>query len=314
MKHSLIFLMAFSQLIVTAQKKEQYYDFFWKPSEPGLARYYSTTEKTDSGWLRHDYYISDMTLQMRALYEDADCKVQNGYCVYYHSNGNISTAGRRVHGKREGVCVQYHFNGMMADSATYSNDKPLGSRFRWHRNGYLADSIAHVNDSTDIHFGWFDNGAPESGGYMLDGKFQGKWKFYHRNGALAGEEVYDKGRVISKQYFNEDGSAQPDTAKANTETAFKNGGGDGWRRFLQKNTQWPAGYELANTNLVTVGVSFCVDEEGKLTDIEMWVPFHPVFDKEAIDIIRKSPAWKPAILHNRKMKSWFRQPITFQQE
>ncbi len=313
MRVLMLIFFSFISSAAIGQKTEVYYDFFWQPCEPSLACFYSTLEKTDSGWLRHDYYTSNRMLQMRALYEDIECKIQNGYAIYFYANGNISTAGRRIHGKREGVCVQYHSNGMIADSATYHDDIPVGTRHRWHRNGYPADSIAHLNDSIDVHIRWFDNGSPESGGYILRGKMHGKWRFYHRNGTLAGDELYQNGIVISKTYFNEDGSAQPDTTKANTEASFKSGGETGWRRYLQNKVQWPEGYELANTNMITVGVSFCIDENGKTTDIEMSIPFHPIFDATAMEIIRKSPLWKPAIRNNRKMKTWFSQPITFQQ-
>jgi antitoxin component YwqK of YwqJK toxin-antitoxin module len=161
-----------------------------------------------------------MILQMRALYEDKDCKVQHGYSSYYYANGRIQSFGRRNHGKREGVCVLYYSDGMMLDSATYHDGVPVGSRFRWHRNGYLSDSTVHLNDSMDVQVNWFDNGAPFSGGRFLNGKMHGIWKFYHRNGKLAGEEIYDKGFVVSKTYYNEDGSLQPDTAKANIDAVF----------------------------------------------------------------------------------------------
>jgi hypothetical protein len=88
-----------------AQKKEAYYDFFWKPSSPENSRYYSTVEKTDSGWLRIDYYTHSRSLQMKALYEDQDCKIQNGHGYYFHANGLPSVVGRRIHGKRDGICV-----------------------------------------------------------------------------------------------------------------------------------------------------------------------------------------------------------------
>ena len=78
-------------------------------------------EKTDSGWLRNDYYVSSQRPQMRALYADEACKIQNGNCLYYYANGFPSLIGRRVNNKEEGICMSYHSNGMMADSAVYHN-------------------------------------------------------------------------------------------------------------------------------------------------------------------------------------------------
>lgn len=313
------YCIAISLLLTTvcpAQKTETYYDFYWKPCEPAAARFYGTTEKTDSGWLRKDYYLnsSKATLQMQALYEDADCKVQHGFAVYYYANGKVSAEGRRVHGKREGVCVSYYSNGMMSDSAYWHNDVPLASRFRWYPDGSMGDSITRINDSTTVQISWWEDGTPKAAGYLRNDNLHGKWKFFHRNSQLAAEEVYDNGKVISKNYFNEDGTAQPDTAKANREASFAKGGMDGWRRYLENKIHWPERYKLVNTSMVTVGISFCVNEEGKITEVETWVPFDPVFDNEAMDIIKKSPPWQPALWHNIKIKAYRRQPLTFQQE
>jgi TonB family protein len=291
-----------------------YYDYSWKPCEPGTARFYSVVSKTDSGWLRQDYYINSMQLQMQALYEDSDCKIYNGNAAWYYANGIPSAIGRYSHNKQEGICVRYHPNGMIADSATYRDGKPEGIRLLWHRNGYMSDSIAHINDSTDVQVSWFDDGSLSAAGYLVNGKRHAKWKYYHRNENLAGSIVFDKGIVLSAEYFNVDGSSQPDTSKANMEAGFKNGGIDGWRKYIVKNTHWPHGLKLKNTTLVTVVISFVINEEGKPEDVEVYVPFHPEFDKAAEDIIRKSPVWKPAIAQNRKVKQVFRQPVTFLQE
>jgi hypothetical protein len=37
-------------------------------------------------------------------------------------------------------------------------------------------------------------------------------------------------------------------------------------------------------------------------------------DKIALDVIRKSPLWKPEMDHNRRAKAYLQQPITFLQE
>ncbi|MFN8290245.1 MAG: hypothetical protein U0U70_08315 [Chitinophagaceae bacterium] len=200
----LTMLVIITTTTVIAQKTETWYDYNWKPCEPPMARFYGTVEKTDSGWFRKDYFLHSgkATLQMQALYEDADCKVQHGQTYYYYANGNLQSAGRRVHGKREGICVSYHSNGMMSDSAFWHENVPQGIQFRWHRNGYVSDSINYINNNTRTEVSWWDNGGLAAAGYLQNDNMHGKWKFYHRNGQLAGEEVYDNGKVISKTYFN----------------------------------------------------------------------------------------------------------------
>jgi len=303
------FLLYFGAI---AQKKETYYDFFWQPCAAENARYYSIVQKTDSGWLQSDYFISSGKLQMQALYEDEACKIKNGNCVYFHYNGVPSIVGRFVHGKQDGICVSYFSNGMMSDSALFREGKVVDKRFRWHRNGYIADSITRVNDSTEVQVGWFDNGALAYAGYLVLGKQDGKWKYYHHNGELSSVEIYKKGSRNSAEYFDEKGQQLSDTSSVNREAGFK-GGQKAWIKYLEKNLYWPANLQFTTAAAVTVGVDFLIDEDGKLVDVQVSLPFHPEFDRIALNVIKKSPAWLPAISHNRKIKTYMRQPVTFQQ-
>jgi TonB family protein len=297
-----------------AQKKETFYDFYWKPCAATEARFYSIVQKTDSGWLRKDYYISNKSLQMQALFEDEACKIANGHMYYFHVNGNPSIIGRKLHGKNDGVCVSYHFNGYIWDSAEYKNGRVTGIRYRWYDNGSMSDSISHVNDSMDVQVSWFENGEIESGGYRLHNKLHGKWQFFHRNGKLAAFIVYNKGKAISKEYFKEDGAALSDTSQVNKEASFARGGLAGWKKYLERNLQWPSNLKFTNGYMATVGVTFSINEEGKVDDIRVTTPFHSDFDKAAERIIRQSPAWTPAMHENRKVKSWHTQPVSFVQQ
>lgn len=314
MKPLLTLLLLCLLKISNAQKTEYYLDFNRKPCEPGNARFYGTLEKTDSGWLNQDYYVNNGKVHMRVLYADSTLKIHNGTGLWFHPNGVPRIVARWVNNRKEGLALFFHSNGMIVDSAYYHLDKRIGARHRFHPNGYMADSIYAVNDSMEIQISWFDNGSISHAGYLKDGERHGKWKFFHRNGTLAGYEQFFNGHVIKKEYFNEDGSLQPDTAKANAEASFKNGGENGWRKYLAKSLYWPRNLELTNTNSVTIGISFTINEEGKTEDVEVYVPFHPEFEKIAIRIIRNSPAWNPAISNNRRVKQYYRQPVTFAQE
>lgn len=314
MQKNLTFIFCLLFLLPSnGQKKEAFYDFYWNPCDPTSARYYSTVEKTDSGWLRKDYFIGTMKLQMQVLYEDETCKIPNGNVYYYHANGNPSMIGRKVHGKKEGVCMNFHSNGMTEDSAIYKNDKAIGNKLSWHRNGYTSDSVSHVNDSLDVHVGWFDHGGHAFAGYLLYGKRHGKWQYFHHNGKLSALIKYEKDIVVDKQYFNEDGSTLLDTSQVNKEAAFAKGGLSGWKKYLEKKLHWPHGLKFNTSAQATVGVSFSINEQGKVEDVEIVVPLHPEFDKIAERIIKESPDWVPGVLHNRKVKSWHTQPITFAQ-
>jgi len=311
MKHLVPFACFIISLAASAQKTHLFFDYRWKRCSPVEARFFSVIEKTDSGWLRLDHFMGSNTLQMQALYADSACTIQNGSCYYFHANGNASAMGRLLNNKEEGIYTRYHSNGMIADSALYLHGIPVGSRMLWHRNGYMSDSIYHANDSMDIKISWFDDGAISGAGYLLNGKLHGKWKYYHRNGNLSGEVIYDKDSTLSGTYLNEDGSAETNDKNANKEATFKNGGTKGWRNYLEKNLTWPGQYEFTNGTLAVVLVAMTIDELGKVEDVEMLIPFHPEFDKVALKVLRNSPAWLPAMQHNRKVKRTFSQPVSF---
>jgi TonB family protein len=301
-------------ITAAAQKKEIFYDYSWKPTTIEKARFYSTIEKTDSGCFRQDFFLGTKSLQMQGLYEDADCKSANGTLLYFHANGKPSVVGKMVHNKQEGICVRYFSNGMIADSAMYNNGKVVGNRIMWHRNGFMSDSLTHINDSMDVYLGWFDDGAIAFAGHMLRGKQHGKWQYFHHNGNISSNESYKNGIAISKEYFTEEGPALKDTSKANRPTLFAKGGDEGWKKYLEKSLYWPDGFKITNSNAVVVLVEMTINEEGKPEDVEVTIPFHPEFDRIALKVIRNSPAWTPGIAHNRKIKSRFRQPVTFMQQ
>lgn len=68
-KLSLLLLFLSIHLLPFAQKIEKFYDWTWKETDIGHARFIATIEKTDSGYARNDYYLREKTLQMRGLFE-----------------------------------------------------------------------------------------------------------------------------------------------------------------------------------------------------------------------------------------------------
>ncbi len=312
MKRFMLFIaILFICLNLAAQPKESWYDAFWKPCDASRASYYSLVNKTDSGWLREDYFIGTKKLQMKALFEDSACKSKHGWAAWFYGNGQLSMYGQLKHNKQEGVYVQYHPNGMMADSGFYREGKLIGYGLGWHSNGMIADSTVVINDSINLQYHWFDNGAMSAGGYLLRDTLYQKWKYYNPFGALTAVVNYNKGKIIGKEYYNTDGTPLADTA--DTEASFTKGGASGWRNYLGRAATWPPRLRLVNTSKVTLVVHFYINEEGKLMEPRIENPVHPELDRVALDAFKGSPKWVPARQFNRNVKQLFRQPLTFVQ-
>ncbi|MES2775141.1 MAG: energy transducer TonB [Bacteroidota bacterium] len=300
-------------VVLHAQKKETYYDYKWKPCDPLVARFYTTVEGTDSGWLRKNYYIGGLKLQMKALFSDSSCKIHNGYQHFFYPNGTVAETGRQVNNKNEGLCLNFHYNGMMADSAFFLKGRQVGTRLTWHPNGFPADSISNINDSLQVSISWFDNGKPSSSGYLKNGKQHGKWQYFHRNGLPAALEHYANGKFVSGEYYDEGNSLQPGTTFREAIKPSLKGGTDAWAKYLERNLRWPGGYKFTQGNMAVTTIGITINEEGGVEDVYVITPFHPEFDQIALQTIKDSPRWNPAIQHNRRVKFRFQQVVTFMQ-
>jgi hypothetical protein len=295
-----------------AQKSVRYYNFQWKECEVAHARFLTTTEHTDSGWHRIDYYlVKTPKLQMDGWYLDSAQKIPVGQFVYAYSDQKLEMKGLYFNGRKKGTWLTYHPNGMMADSTTYLAGDPIGTSLRWYPNGFPADSSIHNPDGSGLEVTWFDNGNPSAAGLFTTGrKMHGKWQFFHKNGKLSAIELYDHGQLTQKQYYDENGQAIADTANRDRPAAFK-GGIDAWLKYLDSHLRFPDHTTITNSDQAAVVVSFTIDEDGNVKAPFISTPFFPPFEQAALYTINRSPRWLPAIEHNRCIQASCRQPVIF---
>ncbi len=90
------------------------------------------------------------------------------------------------------------------------------------------------------------------------------------------------------------------------------GGRAAWQKYLERNLNRDLPSENgAEPGKYTVIVSFLVDKNGNISDVSAENdPGHGTKD-EAIRVIKKGPAWKPAVQNGRNVAYRARQPITF---
>ncbi|MEO9145014.1 MAG: energy transducer TonB [Ginsengibacter sp.] len=91
-------------------------------------------------------------------------------------------------------------------------------------------------------------------------------------------------------------------------------------RFYSKTTVTDSGwhtktYLLTLNKLQMLGLfeDAIVNEDGQIINAEVTVPLHPEFDKIALEAVKNSPKWLPAISQNRKVYSKLRETVTFLQ-
>jgi protein TonB len=91
------------------------------------------------------------------------------------------------------------------------------------------------------------------------------------------------------------------------------GGIAGWTKYLERNLNRDLPVENgAPPGKYTVYVTFIVDKEGKISDVQAENdPGYGTKD-EAIRVIKKGPSWKPAVQNGRNVIYRHKQGITFQ--
>ncbi len=294
------------------QKIEKFYNYKWQECEPNVSRFYSLVNKTDSGFVRKDYFIREKSLQMIGKYKDVECKIKEGYFWYYHPKGIVESSGKYINNKKDGLWIGYYANGRKKDSAVYSNGHKIGSYLSWHSNGRINDSFVY-KDIGDTLVSWFDNGNLSFTGHVSKRNEQeGSWKYYHKNGQVSSIENYTNGMLTDKFYFDENGKVIYDTTNRDRIASFPKGK-KGWDKYLDKKLYFPDGAKFINGDEAIVVVSFSINEEGKVEEVIVTTPFHPKFDKIAKEAVENSPNWIPAISHNRNIKFWIKQSVTFVQ-
>ncbi|WP_416441619.1 energy transducer TonB [Phnomibacter sp. MR] len=91
------------------------------------------------------------------------------------------------------------------------------------------------------------------------------------------------------------------------------GGPDAWRRYLERNLQYPDDAQENGTQGV-VKVQFIVDKEGNISEVQALNDPGDGLAEEAVRIIKRGPKWTPAEQNGRKVIYRHIQAITFRLE
>ena len=88
------------------------------------------------------------------------------------------------------------------------------------------------------------------------------------------------------------------------------GGKTAWADYLQQNLKYP---EQAAAKGISgrVWVSFVVETDGRLTNIEVTQPAGFGFDEEAIRVLKAAPQWQPGMQNGQLVRVHYHMPISF---
>ena len=88
------------------------------------------------------------------------------------------------------------------------------------------------------------------------------------------------------------------------------GGMAAWAKFIQKNLKYPYMAQDANVQ-GKVYLSFVVEKDGSITDVNVLRGIGSGCDEEAMRVIKKSPKWKAGMQNNEKVRVRYTMPINY---
>lgn len=311
MRLTLLAGLLFLACIASAQKREEGFDYAFRPTQ-NVPRYFVITEKKDSLWHRQAWYLPERGAYLDAWYKDEKAEIPHGPYVSYHRNRQLKATGRYVNGLIEGPWLEYSEEGYLSDSGNYVAGKLKGARVRWYDDGMPYDSVYADGQGNGTVVTWHTNGQLAStGNYTSDTVRLGRWTYYHTNGKIRATEDYSAGTRTAFHCFDESGKPS-DTAQCATREASFTGGKDNWIRYIQRNLKADVAVKKgAPLGQYTVVVQFVVDTDGQVINIKPITAFGYGMEEEVVRLMQKSPRWQPAWIYGTKVKAYRKQPITF---
>jgi protein TonB len=172
-----------------------------------------------------------------------------------------------------------------------------------------ADTTKKLTDG--IHRDYYESGIVSDSVIYKHRKRTLQYHYY-KNGAVMAIVRYGKdGDFSFVEGFDSTGVRIPDFIFQ--QQATFPGGYKAWGVYLQEavGRKQPAAFRKGEINGEVI-VSFLVDKEGHVAEVKLFESSgHPLLDEHALNVIRNSPDWNPAIQYNKRVIYRQIQKITY---
>jgi len=91
---------------------------------------------------------------------------------------------------------------------------------------------------------------------------------------------------------------------------FKGGGLEEFRRWVQKRTSYPQA-AIDGKIMGTVFLTFVVEKDGSVSNVEVLRGVHPLLDNESVKAISQSPKWSPGLQRGLPVRIRYQIPLNF---
>ncbi|MEQ6124685.1 energy transducer TonB [Pseudotenacibaculum sp. MALMAid0570] len=232
--------------------------------------------------------------------------------ITYWKNGNKSAEGLIKKSRRIGTWLTWYEDGTkMSERKYFEQKKLLGGKSIpsqlinfWNKKGEQT-----VKDGTGEYFYETEKGA-EHKGKIINYKKEGVWIGFRKDGSRIYKETYKNGKLKKGESWDREGK------KYKYKEVFVNtkysGGSKGLAQMIMKNFRTPQ-YAIDNKIEGLMLVTFKVNKNGEVQDIEVRKKLCGPCDQEAIRIVSLLKKWRPAKSRGQKVNVKYTLPLRITQ-
>ncbi len=201
----------------------------------------------------------------------------NGKHKVYNENGVLMIEGKMKNYKSYGKWKKYFVDGDIQAISNYPNGKHIEYDYRDDR--YIKAKGGFKDSKEEGKWTFFhSNGAIDEEGQMSNGKKEGEWKMYYNDGTIFKSSIYRNNKIISEEYYVKEGNK----VYINLRTKVNQEGDYECEKY------YPTGELLATgkaeaINLRPIERWEYFSKEGKITVIEYISPLYITMRKEFYD-------------------------------
>jgi len=160
---------------------------------------------------------------------------------------------------------------------------------------------------------YYSNGTTQEEGNYLDNERNGDWFFYHKNSKISKKGIFEKGKWKEIPLcYDENGNETEGVFYSNVLSVKPEfpGGDNEMLRFISKNTKYP--FSAKENNIFgTVFISFIIEKNGKLSNIEIARSRSSELDEECLRVVNLFPDFKLGEINGVPVKVKYIVPIKF---
>ncbi|MCO4292886.1 hypothetical protein NF867_08440 [Solitalea sp. MAHUQ-68] len=313
----LIICICFLSSVVNAQERgvyfgnTKYFDKNWKSCSKSKAIFSRLIIKPspDSLYKVTEQYKSSAIFSTYSLSSLVPLIMQGAY-LRFSESGVLLEKGEYKDGEKVGLWNCFYLNAKPKTEIKYTFiNKQRGFSIL---NAWDSLGVKVVDNGTGL-FKSYNNGKLEEEGPLVNSAKEGTWTGFYESGDKRYEEIYKEGRFISGIAFNKQGVKTPYTQSYSD--ALPEGGMTAFYSEILNHLIIPD--KLRYETNKCIWISFLVNSEGKIKNVELLQGIEAEFDLKIVNKIAYSDTkWKPAMIHGTPIDYTYTIPITinFNQE